>query len=928
MRRPQWFLLFLFFISLSVNSQNTISLTGKIIEHKTNLPIEAATVYLTSVKDSAVIDYTISDKNGNFTINTKKLTQPVILKVSYLGFKTYLQQEKELLADRNFGILFLEENDNTLGEVIITGEAPPVRIKNDTLEFNASSFKLRPDANVEALLKQLPGVEIDADGKITVNGKEVNQILVNGKPFFDKDGKIAIQNLPSDIINKVQVSDSKTKKEELSGQKASSNAASINLTIDEEKNKGFFGKIMGGYGSDSRYESSLLANYFKNKRKISVLASSNNINATGFSMNEIFDNMGGGRNNSIWMNDNGSFSINGMRFGGGSGITQSDMVGINYADEFFKGFDFNSSYFFTDADSKNKNRMHQVTLLNDGNFTTDSDQSTNIYKMANNFNADIEYKIDSTATLYINPKFVTSRVRSGFKGQESSTNEAGQLLNDNVSDSYEENETTTFSNSLYFNKNLKRKGRSYNIYFSNDNSKETVYNRAKSESNFYGDPDNDGQSSVIETVSRNQERFRRNLKDNYNGGIEYIEPLRDSLSIRFGIEMRNNNLVNDKITYDFSPENDNYSSINPEQTSFLSSATQTLMPTVGLTFAKSKYNLYMNFGTSITNFKTQSLYLGNSVSILKNYMLPDASAYLSYKFSKSQNLWLNYNFSTTFATPDQIMPVEDLSDPLHTFFGNPNLDPGKSHDLYLSFSDYDYATKSGYSLYAGGNFREVQIASSTTYDESRKATTQYENVYGTFNSWMGGNWNKSVKNEAHSFKYGFGLNLAYSRYKGFTDGDLYDSKSLRVAPRVTFTYDYGELLSVNPSYNLVLSQTRYTDFVIDEASTVQHRFNLQLTSYWPKHVIFGNDFGYTYNSNIAAGFKKDFLLWNSSLGYNFLGDKLLAKVKVYDLLNQNQSTMRTITATYIRDEQNVVLTRYVMFSLTYKLDKFAGSKKK
>jgi hypothetical protein len=125
-----------------------------------------------------------------------------------------------------------------LGEVVVKSEAPPIRIKKDTLEFNASSFKLRPDSNVETLLKQLPGVEIDEQGKIKVNGKDVNQVLVNGKPFFDKDGKIALQSLPSDIINKVQVTDTKTRKEELTKQAASSNNASINLTIDEDKNKG------------------------------------------------------------------------------------------------------------------------------------------------------------------------------------------------------------------------------------------------------------------------------------------------------------------------------------------------------------------------------------------------------------------------------------------------------------------------------------------------------------------------------------------------------------------------------------------------------------------------------------------------------------------------------------------------------------------
>src|SRR5690606_30657777 len=180
--------------------------------------------------------------------------------------------------------------------------------------FNASSFKVRPDANVETLLKQLPGVEVSSDGKITVNGKEVNQILVNGKPFFDADGKIALQNLPAEIINKVQVTDKKTKEQEISGEASTTDDLSINLTIDEDKNKGYFGRIMAGYGTDNRYETSGLVNYFKGDLRVSVLASSNNINASGFSMDEVFDNMNSVR--TVRSNSSGGMSVNGINFGG------------------------------------------------------------------------------------------------------------------------------------------------------------------------------------------------------------------------------------------------------------------------------------------------------------------------------------------------------------------------------------------------------------------------------------------------------------------------------------------------------------------------------------------------------------------------------------------------------------------------------------
>ncbi|MEI7509525.1 MAG: carboxypeptidase-like regulatory domain-containing protein [Flavobacterium sp.] len=230
-------------------SQSTLSLKGKIIDENTKMPIETATIYVTSVKDSTVLEYTITDKIGKFDLKIKKINTPVFLKISYTGYQDYKIELKKIDNSQDFSIISLKPTIKNLDEIVIKSEAPPIRIKKDTLEFNASSFKVRPDANVETLLKQLPGVEIDSEGKITVNGKEVNQILVNGKPFFDKDGKVALQNLPSDLIKKVQVTDTKTKKEEKTGAASSSNNASINLTIDENKNKGFFGKVMAGSGS-------------------------------------------------------------------------------------------------------------------------------------------------------------------------------------------------------------------------------------------------------------------------------------------------------------------------------------------------------------------------------------------------------------------------------------------------------------------------------------------------------------------------------------------------------------------------------------------------------------------------------------------------------------------------------------------------------
>src|SRR5574343_369034 len=461
--------LFLLFCSSFLLAQKTIQIKGKVIDDESKLPIESATVYLSNPKDSTVIEYSITNKLGQFDFKVKKSNQPVIYKVSFVTYQDYKIEIKELTKEIDLGTIALKSAINTLDEVVVKNETPPIRIKKDTVEFNAASFKVRPDANVETLLKQLPGVEIDADGKITVNGKEVNQILVNGKPFFDKDGKVALQNIPATRINKVQVTDTKTKKEEKTGTNAASNNASINLTIDEKKNKGFFGKAMGGYGTDERYESSGIINYFKNKTKLSVLASANNINSVGFSMDEVFDNMGGGRNGAkLWVNNDGSYWYNGQNFGSSTGITESNLVGINYSDEYFKKMDLSSSFFHSGTNHKNTHKTRRNTLLPTGTFTTNSISSTKTDTQYNNVDFVADVKLDSTFSIVFEPK-ISQNNRKNYSDSQSTSFENGQLINDFTSKNNAESTNKAIQNTTTLTKAFRKKGRSVSLVLDNEN---------------------------------------------------------------------------------------------------------------------------------------------------------------------------------------------------------------------------------------------------------------------------------------------------------------------------------------------------------------------------------------------------------------------------------------------------------------------------
>ncbi|MBJ2126264.1 outer membrane beta-barrel protein [Flavobacterium sp. IB48] len=902
------FLLFLAFV-YSANAQNNIVIKGTVVDINSQLPLELATVYFTTVKDSTIIEYATTDKNGNFIINTKKYDKPVFLKVNYTGYQTYFEEQKGLTESKDFGKLYMLENANVLNEVIIKSEAPPITIKKDTLEFNAGSYKVRPDANVETLLKQLPGFDVDNTGKITVNGREVNQVLVNGKAFFDKDGAIAIKNLPADIIKKVQVSDFKTKKEELAKQESTSDYSSINITIDEKKNKGYFGKVLGGYGSDERYESSLMMNFFKNKQKISVLASSNNINSTGFSMDEVFDNMGGGRNAK---GGQGASS-------GGKGITQSTLAGINYSDDWSKDLEFMSSYNFTNAVTKNDSKSNQLSLLPTGNILTEADSKTRNENTGNKANFELEYKINPTMQIVVAPKLNVSQSNSNSSSSTSSENQNGEALNESTATSHTESSNTSFANSINFNKTFKKESRNLSVVFSNSNTKNDSNGINISETIFYQD--------AKPNDERNQNAKNTSKSDSYSLDLEYTEPITDSLRLRFGTDFDWQSSMNDQKTYNFDDASQEYSDLNSSLTNYTTSKQNSITPKVGISWQKRKFTLNVNSRTSIVEFDNHSFYLNQATDLNKRYMLPYGTAQFRYKFNRSKNLTFKYDYSNALPSATQLMPVADLNNPLNSVIGNPNLNPIEKNTAGIDFKNFDFRTRSGYSLFLKGDYYNNDIVSTSIYDDSGKRNTTYVNISGTYSASVGGNWNQQIKKDAHTIRYGLRLSGNYNFDKGFTNAVMYNAKSVVITPSVYASYDYGEVLSISPSYSLSYNETRYENYSRDATSNVIHRINMQTTSYWPANLIFGNDFGYTYNSNISDDFKKDFFLWNTSLSYGFLDKKLYAKVKVYDVLNQNQSATRTISPTSIRDEENTVLKRYVMFSLAYKIGNFAESKK-
>ncbi|AOW08059.1 outer membrane beta-barrel protein [Flavobacterium gilvum] len=883
-------------------------LKGKLIDKETSAPIEDATVYLTTVKDSAIISYTVSDKNGIFKFETKKITVPFFLKTSATGYENLKIKENSATENRDFNVLPLSKKQIQLSEVVVKSDAPPVKIKKDTLEFNASSFKVRPDANIEALIRQLPGAQIDGNKNITINGKAVDKILVNGKPFFSEDGKIALQNLSADMVKKVQVSNTKTKEEEMTKQESTSNSSTINFVLKEDKNKGVFGKFMGGYGTNDRYETSGIASYFKNKRRVTAIVSSNNINATGFSMDDVFDNMGGGRN------------ISGPRisYGNGNsaptGITRSTTAGLNYDDEWTKKLSAHTAYNYKNLDNENKNKTSRADFLPTGNIFTESESKSNQLTEGHDFNGEFQYKIDDKTNIYLAPRFAKTTTNSSSAYQAASRDDNNNLMNENSSKVNSHSESGNFNNFMGFFKGFKKKGRYFSAYLQNNNSISESNSINNSATLFY-------QNATPDDI-RNQNVLAKRTNDNLSFNLQYTEPITDSLSVFVGTMTNWAKGKDDNNTFDFDTAAGKYSDRNELLSNYFESKSSRFSPSAGLMLRKKKGYFRVSLGTYFVETDNFSNYLDTNTNLSKNYALPEGSLNFNYNITKSKSINGYYNRSYSLPTAQQLLPVENLSNPLNTVVGNNNLDIGKSHYASVSLRSQNTAGLSSYSIYSNGSYSDSGIATTSIYDANGKQKTTYVNISGNYNLSLGGNWNKTIKKGLNTYKYGLDLNTGYGFQQGFTNARLYSAEIKSVTPGFSFSYDYGEFFTLRPTYYFTIRKTDYNNYRIDETSNREHEFKIEATNYFYKQWVLGNDFGYNYSSNISGGFKKDFYLWNTSLSYKSKEDQWIFKFKVYDILNQNQSATRTISATSIVDAQNTVLKRYGMFSITYKFKKF------
>ncbi len=901
--------------------------------------IPNAFIGISNAKDSTIIVTTLTDEKGLFNIQLS--AGEYLLKVSSVGYKDYV---KVISVTKNTFLGVIKLQDVYSKEVIIEDKIPPVIQKGDTTQFNADAYKVDKNANAEDLVTKMPGVTIQ-DGKVQAQGEEVRRVYVDGRPFFGDDANAVLRNVPAEMIDKVQIIDSKSDQSRVTRFDDGNNTKTMNIITKSQYRNGQFGRFVAGYGTDNRYKVSATWNKFKGTKRLTILAQTNNINEQNFSMEDLAGVMGGGAGMrgggpGRFMGRGGGlppgYSMpRGLNFGGdnnflvanSNGIVQTHAIGINFSDKIRKKLELSTSYFFNwsdiDADSK---LLRQYVLPSDSGLVYKQNEVKQTRNINHRFNARVEYKLDSLNAVLVQPRvsIQDNTIQNAFLGNN---RQSQTLINTTESSNDNKNFVTNLSMPVLYTHVFKHYGRTLTMNLSPTYNQTHGNNYLLSKNVFYGTF-----FTISDSLNQLANNDRRGI--NFNGNVAYTEAIGKYHFLQATYTYTHNLNDVDKITNNFNYSAGQYTLRDTTLSNVLNNTylshningayrfeNKKVQITTGIAYQQALLN---NNQTYPTEYKIHKPF----VNILPN-------AIFEYKITDKKNYRLVYRTRTNVPEIYELQEVINNSNPTQLSTGNSKLKQDFQHNIFTRYSSSNTKTLQG--LFIGGAFTitEDYIGNSTII--ARNDTVIFNDVLLRAGTQI---------TQPTNFRIG-----DYYSIRSFGNYSVPISKiktNLNFNYFVTFTQtpsliNYQKNLSQNMMLNggLVLSSniSEYIDFTISTnttynqvQNTLQKQLNtqflnqntrLKLNSTFKKTYIFQTEISHQHNSGLTQSFNQDFILWTASAGVRFLKDKVgELKLTVFDILKQNRSINRSVTDTYIEDNQTTLLQRYIMLTFTYQFRKF------
>ncbi|MBS1597594.1 MAG: outer membrane beta-barrel protein [Bacteroidetes bacterium] len=917
MRKLTAYLLF-FILSTSLCFGQSGFIKGNISDTANKKSLTHAVISLLRKSDSVLVAFTRTGETGDFQLSHLKGGNYVLLVTAHF-FADYTDIIN--LADSStidLGKIALTRRSQLLQEVLVKQQLGALRVKKDTLEFVADSFKLPPNATVEDLLKRFPGIQVDKNGKITAQGETVEKVLVEGEEFFGNDPTIATKNIQADAVDKVQIFDKKSDQATFTGIDDGQKSRTINLKLKEDKKKGYFGKIDVGGGTESSWNGSAMINRFRSKRKISAYGIMSNTGKTGLDWNEA--NSYGTGNGIEYNDDFGGFYFSGSddEFNNssyyGEGLPKSWSAGINYSNKF--GNDkqnLNGSYRYTKLNSEGSGNSLSQSILPDTAFFNKESRNSFSSRQRHSGSGIYEWQIDSSTSLKV--------TATGYLGKSlgfnnyigESLNEFGDTVNKSIRNSNSDGNSSNIHSIWILRKRFSKPGRTISL------NVDQLYNDDKSNGFLYAINSFYDKANIQTFASTtDQRKVGQTMLSSLNGKITYTEPLSKKSFIELNYGLRNSKSDAEKLSYD----KDNGGKYNTLNDTFSNHYKfDVLTNTVGGAFKFNGRDFTVSAGSDIgwSRFKQTNLFK-DSLST-RNYTNFYPKIIFNYKFGPNSRLNISYRGNTKQPTIQQIQPVADNSNPLNINVGNPFLKQEFNHNIQFNFNTYKVFSQRGIYIYGNISKTDNAIVTSNSTDTLGRTINQYINTNGNYNAYAGGGYNLKLKKLDMNVSAGF--NFSGSRYNNFVNGEKNKTDNVAGGLNIGFWKEkekkYNMYYNGNFNYNTSTSSIRQdlkTNYWTQEHNfsiTVQlpHKFEVNSeiqANLRQKTVVFDQ------NNNVV--------LWNAYIGRKLLkNDKAIIKISGHDILNQAKGYNRYINSNVLREDNYQTIKRYFLISFLWNFAK-------
>ena len=901
----------------SLLSAQTSSVKGTVSDSTINQKTAKAAVAVLDMKDSVLVNFARTAQDGSFKIDNIPAGDYILL-ITYPKYADYVDLFTiEDKANVNMKQIYITPKATLLDEIVIHQAA--IRIKGDTTEYTADSFAVRENANVEELLKNLPGITVDKDGKITAQGKQIQKVLVDGDEFFSDDPTVATKNLRADAIDKVQVFDKKSDQAVFSGIDDGEVTKTINLKLKENAKKGYFGKVSVG-GLDQYYNATAMINAFKAKRKFSTFAVASSTSETGLNFGDLGSSgfggggmmmQGGGRTMVVGgSGDEGGSGGLGAGSFGGQGLPESIKGGIHFSDK-WKNDKYNSggNYLFNKLALRSADNTYSQNTLQDSVYYTRNENSAYSDQLQHSLDGRLEIQLDSSSSFKITAGgFIgTNDSRSDYTSQALS--QENQLVNSSARKNSSSGDNASFNTSAIWRKRFNKPGRTISINFNQRFNETKSDGFLLNESKFF-----DAAGNLIRTQNTDQNKVNNNLSNVLRTRVSYTEPLSKKSFIELNYSFDNNSSTKKILSYD-KDGGGKYTDLKDSLSSDYKYIYNTNSGGVNYRFNESKYNL--SFGGNISNTAFEQIDHFKDTSRKRNYYNFFPQGNFNYKFNAFSNIRLSYNGSSSQPTIDQIQPLINNDDPLNIVIGNPALKQQFSNRISLNYSSFQMMNERF--IFLGMNYSSVkdQISNSYVIDSLGRRVTQYINVDGNYNASINGNF--STKIPKTSLKINISPNAFLSENTNFVNGVKNISKNLTLSPTVGISSRknnvYDIRIDFRPGY------TNSTSSISKAAATKYWTYNYSADGNYmfPGKIELGSDINFEFREKLNEFDENNNVIsWNAYIEKKFLKkDQLTLRASVNDILDQNKGYSRTVQPNATIERNYLTFQRYGLLTLTY-----------